>query len=372
MQKNERYKRQNALVRIKYIIYALLINIILWTILLYLFVLLNYLIYPDIVNEGSKAVQLMYDNEWWSFAVALIIAFFTWMFEDVLFYEYLSKKSLGRYFVLRILFAVSFFIVLFFLVSFYHYYPTGISGVSEYFTLLNSFLFNTTALYFFLMGTFISAFINLFKMILRKVGTENFYKKILGYYRSPKEEDRIFIFIDLVSSTKFAELLGHQKYSSFLQDCFKELGVLEMKYRASLYQFVGDEVVLSWSNKNPKNVQNVVDFFFEFKAILASQSDIFMRKYGVLPEFYASINSGKIMVAEVGTLKSEIAYHGDVLNTAARIQKQCKNLNRELLVTGNFVKLFSLLEHNYKIEWMTNDPLVGKKRKVDIYAITSV
>ena len=43
------------------------------------------------------------------------------------------------------------------------------------------------------------------------------------------------------------------------------------------------------------------------------------KKYRMVPEFKAGVNSGHVTVAEVGELKKEPAYQGDVLITAARI-----------------------------------------------------
>ena len=51
------------------------------------------------------------------------------------------------------------------------------------------------------------------------------------------------------------------------------------------------------------------------------------------PEFKAGLSEGKITVTEVGDIKREIAYHGEVLHTAARLEKMCNNLNQKLLVT---------------------------------------
>ncbi len=211
--------------------------------------------------------------------------------------------------------------------------------------------------------------INFSKAIKSKVGYENFYRIISGYYRKPREEDRIFIFIDLISSTRYAELLGHKRYSVFLQACFMELGLLEIKYRAMQYQIIGDEVVLSWKASKIKNFRNAVDFYYEFTEQLHRKRSYFRKEFGIIPKFTASINSGKIMVAEVGTIKSEIAFHGDVLNTAARIQKQCKSYNRRLLVTKNFAEKFREVSFGYQVEWLALDRLLGKQNPVDIYAI---
>ncbi|MEL7586182.1 MAG: adenylate/guanylate cyclase domain-containing protein [Prolixibacteraceae bacterium] len=347
----------------------LIYNLAFWNILLRLFLFLNILIYPEIVTSGAKIFQLMYQNGWIIGAMASTVAFVTWLQEDVLFYRYLSKKSLGAMMLLRIIFLAVILIIVFLVTSLYHYHDKIFTGFSEYLLLIKWFFINSAALYLFTVGILISFMINFSKAIKSKVGYENFYRIISGYYRKPREEDRIFIFIDLISSTRYAELLGHQKYSAFLQACFMELGLLEIKYRAMQYQIIGDEVVLSWEASKIKNFKNAVNFYYEFAEQLHRKRSYFKKEFGIIPKFTASVNSGKIMVAEVGTIKSEIAFHGDVLNTAARIQKQCKSYNRRLLVTKNFAEKFREVSFGYQIEWLAFDRLLGKQNPVDIYAI---
>jgi adenylate cyclase len=65
---------------------------------------------------------------------------------------------------------------------------------------------------------------------------------LLGKYYRPKEDDRIFMFMDLKSSTTSAEKLGHIKYSQFIQDCFFDITDVITKYDAKIYQYVGDEL----------------------------------------------------------------------------------------------------------------------------------
>ena len=52
------------------------------------------------------------------------------------------------------------------------------------------------------------------------------------------------------------------------------------------------------------------------------------------PRFTAGVNMGPVVVTKVGRHKKEIAYHGDTLNTAARIQGQCKASEQDLLISG--------------------------------------
>lgn len=366
----ESLQRQNMKLLLGLKINRLFFNILAWNLYLHLFLFLNYLVYPQIAIDGAKIFQFMYSSHVATISFATVVAFSSWLLEDVIFYNYLLKKSLGVYFLWRILFVIILLILVFLITSVYHYHTKIFNNISEYFHLVKWFFFNRTTLYLFLVGIIISSYINFVKAIRQKVGFEKFFHIISGYYRSPREENRIFIFIDLISSTHYAELLGHEKYSAFLQECFKHLGILEIKYRAMQYQFVGDEVVLSWSTNNVRNFRNAVKFYYEYVAILDSYADHFLQEFGIRPEFTASINSGKIMVSEVGTLKSELAFHGDVLNTAARIQKQCKSFKRQLLVTDRFVKRFEPISEGFELEWLSDDPLIGKSRRVGIYAVT--
>ena len=95
---------------------------------------------------------------------------------------------------------------------------------------------------------------------------------LLGKYHKPKEERRIFMFMDLKSSTTYAEKLGHIKYSQLIQDCFYDLTDIVLSYEAKIYQYVGDEVVLSWDVDKGINHENCLKTFFAFDNLLQSKS----------------------------------------------------------------------------------------------------
>jgi len=56
------------------------------------------------------------------------------------------------------------------------------------------------------------------------------------------------------------------------------------------------------------------------KTLLAAY---YLSKYGRVPVFKAGIHGGKVMALEVGSVKKELAYLGDIVNTTARIQGEC-------------------------------------------------
>ena len=204
-----------------------------------------------------------------------------------------------------------------------------------------------------------------------KFGKGVIIKMLLGRYRNPREVERILMFIDLKSSTTIAEELGHLKYSRFIQDCFYYLNRIVNKHDAEIYQYVGDEAVLSWKlNKGIKNL-NCLNLFFEYDSKLKKHSKYYMKKYGVVPEFKAGVHAGKIIIAEVGTIKKELAYHGDVINTTSRIQEQCNEYNESLLLSEELLLKLNL-KQKYKAIPLGEELLEGKTEELKLFAIHKV
>lgn len=242
-----------------------------------------------------------------------------------------------------------------------------IIGIELNWQLYQNFIFSKEMIllivYFFIVGFLI----DLFKQVDKKLGPGNLLKMLKGEFYNPKEDERIFMFLDLKSSTAIAEKLGHLKYSSLIQDCFIDLEVVE-KYQAEIYQYVGDEAVLTWKKETGLNDCNCLKAFFEFRNRLEKKSPYYLKKYGLTPEFKAGLNIGKITIAEVGQIKTEIAYHGDTINTAARIQDQCNSLGKTLLISEELQKnLVNITE--YSSEYVGDLLLKGKSHKVNIYSV---
>lgn len=118
-----------------------------------------------------------------------------------------------------------------------------------------------------------------------KFGQGVLMSSLLGKYHQPKEEERIFMFMDLKSSTTYAENLGHIKYSQLIQDCFFDITDVITTYKAKIYQYVGDEVVLSWSTKNGAENGHCINIFFAYDALIRSKQDYYEGRYGIVPEF---------------------------------------------------------------------------------------
>lgn len=207
-----------------------------------------------------------------------------------------------------------------------------------------------------------------FVQISEKFGDGVLISFLLGKYHHPRVEHRIFMFLDLKSSTTLAEKLGHIRYSQLIQDCFFDLTDVATTHHARIYQYVGDEVVLTWETNDGIQNGHCVHTFFSYDAALQSREEYYMSRYGLVPEFKAALNAGPVTAAEVGEIKKELAYHGDVLNTAARIQGKCNELGCRLLVSETIHKSVTALRQ-YTLELVGDVMLKGKQRSVRIYSV---
>jgi adenylate cyclase len=234
-----------------------------------------------------------------------------------------------------------------------------------------TFLFSRVMLTYLLFSILISVLIGFISQVNEKFGPGILLPMFLGKYHKPREEFVFIIFIDLTSSTTIAEKLGHQKYSCFVQDFMFDLNVASSQFDAEIYQYVGDEAVLTWNYEKGKYNENSLRIVEGFKRIIQSRAEYYQDKYGEIPRFKAGLNAGKLMVTEVGYIKKEIAYHGDVINTAARIMSKCNEFKSDFLVSGNIAEIFAESE-NFKLDNLGKIPLKGKLKEIEIFAVNQV
>jgi len=69
-------------------------------------------------------------------------------------------------------------------------------------------------------------------------------KKKMSKYLRTKDEERIFMFLDLKSSTTIAEEIGHRRYFEFISDFIDDATTPILNNHVEIYQYVGDEIVI--------------------------------------------------------------------------------------------------------------------------------
>jgi adenylate cyclase len=186
--------------------------------------------------------------------------------------------------------------------------------------------------------SFIVAITQLFLQISFKFGQGTFTKILFGKYQTPKEEKRVFMFLDINSSTSIAERIGDRKYHSFLKDFFADITQPILENKGEIYQYAGDEVIIAWTLKEGVENNQSVKCFFDIKQKIADHAIRYRSLYGVVPSFKAGIHCGNVIAGEVGIIKRDITYSGDVLNTTARVQSMCKEFKVDLIVSGELME----------------------------------
>ena len=341
-------------------------SLVYWSVVMCLFLLLRYM---DL--EGEPGITFKEDFEisirdlsLYGITLGILIGI-PYAIIEVIFDQILRPKiSLGLSILIRTL---SYLIMLIFSITFVMVIAEiqlGLNLPNEPGWWRSSSLFWVFVAYF---GVF-SIIFSFLKIGKERFGRGTFFGILLGRYTQPREEDRIFMFLDLRSSTSIAEKLGHLSYSAFIRDCFLDLNAILNKYDADIYQYVGDEAVLSWKNNKGVASNNCIALFFDFKRKLDSRTNYYQKQYGLLPEFKAGLHGGTLVVVEVGSVKKELAYHGDVINTTARIQDQCNQYGEDLLISEDLLRYLKI-DNGYVPMEIGNLVLKGKTESLKLYAI---
>ena len=205
--------------------------------------------------------------------------------------------------------------------------------------------------------------------VSESMGTSLLSNFFLGKYYKPVEEERIFMFLDIRSSTQIAEKLGHVLYFQMLQQYFSNLTDPVIEHSGEIYQYAGDEMILSWPLKKGLKNNACIKCFFAMKESLIVQSACYIEKYGVLPQFKAGLHCGKVTTGEIGVLKKEIIFTGDVLNATARIEGLCNQYGVDILVSCDLLKKLDL-SINYTIESVGKNTLRGKNEQFELFTLT--
>lgn len=248
----------------------------------------------------------------------------------------------------------------------------GFSGISfDALKTASGFILNPTLITTFILWGAITLLTLFLLQVNDKFGPGILLKFLAGNYHQPKKEERIFMFMDMRSSTSIAEKIGNEKYFNLLNDLFADVTSTILNNEGEIYQYVGDEIVISWSMKKGIRNANCLNCFSQIQEKLVHLRSIYEKKYKVMPEFKAGIHYGSVMAGEVGVIKKDIIYSGDVLNTTARIQEQCNQYNVDILISKETFNLISDTD-GYKLIPLGSIELRGKKRNIDLNTINII
>ena len=192
----------------------------------------------------------------------------------------------------------------------------------------------------------------------------------MGKYHKPRYEQRLFLYLDMVSSTAHAETLGDYRFSRLIQDSFSLLTETVTRNEAEIYRYMGDAVLIHWPLEEGIIQDRCINIYFEFSQQLNWQRQYFEEHYGFVPKFKAAAHCGQVVAAVVGVNKQEISFFSDVLNTLARLQDQCKPLGQRMLLSGNLVNRLETEGSHYQLHDLGQVQLKGKQHTTQVFGVS--
>lgn len=208
----------------------------------------------------------------------------------------------------------------------------------------------------------------IYSVVSENLGHHVFLNFFSGKYHKPKIEKRIFMFLDMKSSTTIAETLGHIKYFKLLDTYYNIMSDPIINSFGEVYQYIGDEIVISWKTDKGINKANCIKCFFDIRDHLNEQKEVLFKEFGFEIGFKAGIHFGEVTIGEIGALKKEIVFTGDVLNTTSRIQSHCNKLKSDLLISGAIKELLPSSNYQYSSKGVIE--LKGRDKKEELFSVT--
>lgn len=206
--------------------------------------------------------------------------------------------------------------------------------------------------------------------ISRKMGQGVLFNFILGRYFRPRKEKRIFMFLDMTSSVSKAETLGDMEYHNLLNDFFCDITDCILMSGGRIHQYVGDEVVVSWPVRKNTNTENCLLAYFNSVEKIQVLRRRYETKYNVVPHFKAAFHYGEVIYGEIGEIKSEIVFHGDTMNTTARLERMCSELKEDVLLSKVLYDTFSP-DVKKLFRSAGNIKLRGKEQRMEIFGLSA-
>lgn len=304
--------------------------------------------------------------------VGIVISFTITFVENAILHERLRRVKFSWALVIRTSTQIA--IILFFVIVgdiFYSMYSSHAS-FSDVLQLpsVQRFLFGGEMLTIVLYAVTFSFLVNMIRQMSRMLGQNVLINMIIGKYSEPIEEERIFMFLDLDASTTIAERLGNIRYHNLLDDYVYDITKPILESRGEIYQYVGDEVVVTWTDQAKKLSLDCLDCFFRISETMEHLAPKYQQLYGFVPGFKAGFHCGTVVTGQIGDVKKEIVFQGDVVNTASRIKETCGSLGVRMLISHELVEKLPLEHSSYSALRVGSFLLKGKEHEVELFSVT--
>ena len=322
----------------------------------------DYPVYPSTGNPFDSSIVV---SALTSFTTGLMIGVFEVFYVNAWFQ---NRSFIEKIVFKSVVYTIAIIFASFSIVALGHAFSQGVSPFSTtVWTFVVSF-FTNFAFWSIICYYSLAIIISLFhKEVSDNMGQAVSINFFTGKYHRPKSEDRVFIFLDMKSSTAHAEKLGHIKYFEMLKEYYEDISQPILNFGGEIYQYVGDEIVITWKAKRDF-AKNALDCFFAMKTALVAQEQKYLSRYGIIPTFKAGVHLGNVTTGEIGSIKKDIVFTGDTLNTTARIQSLCNHYQVDLLVSEDLLNSLSS-DTPYDFQSLGRVQLRGRHQEIELFSV---
>jgi adenylate cyclase len=202
------------------------------------------------------------------------------------------------------------------------------------------------------------------------VGPEVFSSLLLSRYRRPQSENRVFLLVDLMGSTSYAERFGDLRTQQYLGEFLKTVALSVRRFEGAVDDYIGDAALITWHFKKGIHRSASIRCVLHIFEAIQAKEDFWITEFGEVPRLRAALHGGPVIVAEIGLDHRKITYFGDTVNTTARIEGLARELGKSFLISD------SLLSQFPPMEFATTEPLGsyavrGKGQSLSVTAVTA-
>ena len=192
---------------------------------------------------------------------------------------------------------------------------------------------------------------------------------ITGRYYAPRLESRVFLLIDMEGSTGFAERLGPLAFHRLVKRFIDDLTQPIVATRGEIHRYIGDELIATWKLEEGIADGRCVAACFAAIDQLARRAPDYRREFGAAVTVRAGLHCGPVVTGEMGSVKREIVFLGDTVNTAARIQELCRETGDRVIASADLIDRLELPRGIAKRS-LGDLRLRGKGADLALYALT--
>jgi adenylate cyclase len=153
-----------------------------------------------------------------------------------------------------------------------------------------------------------------------------------------------------------------------LSETFTRLSRVVTDEGGEVHRYVGDALIATWPIGTREENGRPIRCLFTCRDMLDAASADLLARHGQVPGFRAGLHSGPLVIGEIGGFKREIAFIGDAMNTAARIEQACRATGHALLMSKPLLDCAAIPTGTVATS-IGSHVLRGKAERLELFAL---